>query len=180
MKLKLVMPDEKYLSSVQEAIIEYRSEPSKFEINAVRKMIIAQQNNFAEYFKNTQNEALGLNLRPGYVAHTIFWLIDNDNYIGTFNLRHNLTPALEQIGGHIAYQIRPSKQRKGYAYAGLKLCLDEAHKIGIKKVLITCEIENVASYSVMHKAMLEFGGYEDKMFMKDNHAEKRVWIRTDK
>jgi len=180
MKLKLVTPDKKYLSSVREAITEYKSKPSKFEIHAVSKMIMAEQNNFDDYFGNTLNEAAGLNLRPGYVAHSVFWLVDDDNYIGTFNLRHSLTPALEQIGGHIAYQILPSKQRKGYAYAGLKLCLVEANKIGIEKVLVTCKAENTASYSVIHKAMLEFGGYEDEVLVKDNCVEKRVWIRTDK
>ena len=179
MNLKLVKPNKKYLASVYEAVSEYQKEPSEFEIIAVSKMIAAAENNFKDYFENTENDSLGINLKSGYVAHTVFWLVDDDNYIGTFNLRHSLTPALAKIGGHIAYQIRPSKYRQGYAYEGLKLCLKEAAKMGIDKALITCNADNISSYSVMHKVMLEYGGYEDEIYKEDNQIEKRVWIRTE-
>lgn len=178
MYLKLVKPNKKYLPSVKEAIKEYLSEPSKHEIIVVSKMIEAAQNNFADYFEETENDRLGINLKEGYVSHSVFWLVDGDKYIGTFDLRHNLTPYLKQIGGHIAYQIRPSEQRKGYACAGLKLCLKEAKKISITKVLLTCKEENTASYAVMHKVMLEKGGIETEPFTKDNVVNKRIWIWT--
>ena len=143
-------------------------------------MIAANQNNFTDYFEKTENEHLGINLKEGYVSHTVFWLIDGDKYIGTFNLRHSLTPYLKQIGGHIAYQIRPSEQRKGYAYAGLKLCIEEAKKMGISKVLLTCKEENISSYAVMHKVMSEMGGIEAESYTENNIVNKRVWINTNK
>ncbi|MBQ8481136.1 MAG: AAA family ATPase [Alphaproteobacteria bacterium] len=181
MYLKLVLPSEKYLPSVYEAIDEYRKHPSKFEINAVQKMIEAQENNFADYFKQTENERLGINLKSGYVSHTVFWLIDNNKYIGTFNLRHSLTPYLKQIGGHIAYQIRPSEQKKGYAYAGLLLCLNEAYKMGLNKVLLTCKMDNIPSYATMNKAMINYGGIEDTSFNdNDGIINKRLWLWTTK
>lgn len=179
MVLQLVKPDMKYLPSVYGAVAEYKSQPSEFDIQAVGRMISAAENDFSDYFENVANDSLGINLKPNYVANTIFWLIDNDEYIGTFDLRHSLTPYLRQIGGHIAYQIRPSERRKGYAYRGLILCLNEALKKGIKTALVTCNAENTASYNVMHKVMLEYGGYEDTPFQKDDLIEKRVWIRTN-
>ena len=180
MSLKMVLPDEYYLPSVRQAVAEYKAEPSKFEIYAVSKMIAAADNDFADYFKTTENERLGIGIAAGFVAHTVFWLVDGDKYIGTFDLRHELTPALEQVGGHIAYQIRPSEQRKGYVSAGLKLCLEKAKERGLDKVLVTCEEDNVGSYTVMHNAMLEYSGCEIAPVFKDSVQNRRVWIYTQK
>ena len=176
MTIQLVKPNKKYLPSVCEAIAEYKAAPSRFEIHAVSKMIAALDDNFANYFIQTENDANGVNLKPNRVAHSIFWLIDDDKYIGTFDLRHTLTPNLEKIGGHIAYQIRPTELRKGYVYAGLKLCLKEAKKRGIEKALLTCRADNAASYGVLHKAMKEYGGLEDVPIEKNGIIEKRIWV----
>lgn len=178
MVLQLVIPDKKYLPSVHEAVAEYKSEPSKFEIKAVSMMITASQNDFDGYFDILAKASHGINIKPSYVPNTVYWLINDDQYTGTFDLRHSLTPALQETGGHIAYQIRPSAQRNGYACKGLELCLEKARKMNIKQVLITCNEKNTASYAVMHKVMLKNGGYEAPPFKKDGVAEKRVWINT--
>lgn len=176
MDLKLVVPDKKYLSSVKDAIAEYKVAPSKFEIQAVSKMVAAEYNDFTDYFENCKREDLGINLKQGRVAHTTFWLVDNDIYIGTFNLRHSLTPALERVGGHIAYQIRPSKYHQGYACAGLQLCLEEAKKRGLEKVLITCDSTNIASYNLLKKALREYRGIEAPEVEIIDGFEKRIWL----
>lgn len=180
MTLQLIKPQQKYLSDVYEAVAEYKSAPSEYEIHAVSKMIEAADDDFASYFINTENESLGVALKPGYVAHTVYWLVEDDKYIGTFDLRHKLTPYLEKIGGHIAYQIRPLAQRKGYGYKGLKLCLEYARKKGIERALVTCEEDNICSYGVMHKMMLDMGGTEILPYTKDGIVNRRVWINTQK
>lgn len=180
MPLELILPGKKYLPSVCEAIEEYKSEPSAFEIGAVTKMIAAAENDFADYFTMVENNRLGINLAPGRVTSTVFWLVDGDKYIGTFDLRHELTSAMEQVGGHIAYQIRPSEQHKKYVTAGLKLCLQKAREIGLEKVLLTCKENNVASYTVMHNTMLEYSGCEIAPVFKDGVQNRRVWIYTQK
>lgn len=179
MVLQLVKPDRKYLPSVYEAVAEYKFSPSKFEVGDIKKMIAATENNFADYFQNIENEAAGIGLKPNHVAQTTYWLVEDEQYIGTFGLRHALTPNLKNIGGNIAYQIRPSQYRKGYAGKGLKLCLIEARKMRIDKILVTCNAENVASYGVMTKVMRECGGYEDSVYKTDNLTERRVWIKTN-
>ncbi|MBP5352911.1 MAG: GNAT family N-acetyltransferase [Alphaproteobacteria bacterium] len=180
MAVKLVKPDRKYLPSVYEAVAEYRATPSKFGIHIVQKMIAATENDFADYFQNIADEEAGIGLKPGYVTHTVYWLVDDNQYVGSFALRHALTPSLGNIGGHIAYEIRPSRRRQGYASKGLRLCLDEAHKRGIEQALVTCNAENIASYGVMHKAMTAYGGFEDSEYKKDELVEKRVWIKTNR
>ena len=178
MVLQLIEPDKKYLPSVYEAIEEYVSEPAKFEVFVVKQMVEATKNDFADYFINLENAKKGIGLKPGYVPNSVYWLVDDNKYIGSFDLRHSLTEALEKIGGHIAYEIRPSARRLGYASKGLILCLKKAKNMGIKQVLVTCNAENEASYGVMHKVMLAYGGYEDTVFEKDELVEKRVWINT--
>ena len=180
MVVQLVKPDRKYLPSVYEAVAEYQAAPSKFGIHIVQKMVAAAENDFADYFQNVADEEAGIGLKPGYVTHTVYWLVDDNQYIGSFALRHALTPSLENIGGHIAYEIRPSRRRQGYASKGLSLCLNEARKRGIKKALVTCNAENIASYGVMRRAMATYGGFEDSEYKKDSLIEKRVWINTEK
>jgi len=180
MSLNLVLPNKKYLKSVYEAVGEYQATPLRFDISDVRQMIEATKNNFADYFQTVQNQSLGIGLKEGYVPSTTCWLVEGLKYIGTFTLRHRLTPNLEKIGGHIAYEIRPLERRKGYGYQGLKLCLKEAAQRGIKQVLITCNAENTASYALIHKAMLEYGGLELEQIKLDNGFEKRIWVKTEK
>jgi len=179
MTLELVRPDKKYLPSVLEAVAEYKSEPSRFDVSPVKRIIkAASENDFESYFREVENEAIGVGLKEGYVAETIYWLVDGYHYIGSFALRHSLTPNLEKIGGHIAYEIRPSARRKGYATRGLELCVEKAKEMNIDQVLVTCNAENPASYGVMHQVMLKLGGYEDEVYQTDNLIEKRVWIKT--
>lgn len=178
MPLQLVKPDRKYLPSIYEAIAEYKANPSKFDTSAVKKIIAAAENDFAEYFTDIENAQKGIGLKPRYVPSTSYWLVDEDKYIGSFDLRHSLTPSLIQIGGHIAYEIRPSARRMGYASKGLALCLVKAKELNIQQALVTCNADNPASYGVMHNAMLKFGGYEDNPVKVDDIIEKRVWINT--
>ena len=177
--LKLVLPTPKYLDSVKNAIVEYQAQPSPFDIQVVKIMIDAQKDNFKAYFQDVENKRLGIGLPEGYVPNTTLWLIDDDQYIGSFDIRHGLNDYLMQNGGHIAYQIIPSARRKGYVKAGLKLSLDYARKnLGIGKALLTCNFDNVASYRAMISVMRECGGEEISPSIIDGHQEHRVWINT--
>jgi predicted acetyltransferase len=87
--------------------------------------------------------------RPGKVRETIFWLINDQEFVGRLSLRHTLNGNLLQFGGHIGYEIRPSCRRQGYGKAILRLGLEEAREIGLQRVLITCDDTNVASAKII-------------------------------
>ena len=177
--LKLVLPHSKYLTSVKKAVTEYQAHPTPFDIHCINKMIDAEKNNFNTYFHDVENKRQGINLPEGHVPNTTLWLIENEKYIGSFDLRHELNDYLLQNGGHIAYQIIPSERRKGYVKAGLKLTLDYARKnLGIEKALLTCNFDNIASYRTMISVMQEWGGEEIAPSLVDGHLEHRVWINT--
>ena len=48
-------------------------------------------------------------------------------------------------GGHIGDGIRPSERNKGLSTQMIALALQEYQKLGIKKVLMCCDKENIAS-----------------------------------
>lgn len=72
--------------------------------------------------------------------------------VGVIQLRHDLNEYLRNFGGHIGYSVRPSEQGKGYATEMLHLCLIEAHGLGLEKVLVTCDDDNIGSRRVIEKA----------------------------
>ncbi|MGG6240969.1 GNAT family N-acetyltransferase [Nodosilinea sp. AN01ver1] len=86
------------------------------------------------------------NLPAGQVPQSTLWLLHNQTeLLGRVNLRHRLTPALEHHGGHIGYCIRPSRRGQGYGTKMLALALDEARRLGLSKILMTCDVDNLAS-----------------------------------
>lgn len=85
-------------------------------------------------------------LRNGVHASTFFSVRKSDNkIIGSIQLRHTLTEELEKHGGHIGYGVRPDERRKGYGKQQLLLVLDRARAMGIPKVMISCDKDNIAS-----------------------------------
>ena len=79
-------------------------------------------------------------------------------------------------GGHIGYFIRYSKWNKGYGSKMLSMTLERAKKLGLKKVLITCNDDNFASIKVIEK---NGGILENKVTNNINGKElltRRYWI----
>jgi predicted acetyltransferase len=85
----------------------------------------------------------------GKVRESVFWLIDDGEYIGRLSLRHTLTASLLQFGGHIGYEIRPSYRLRGYGKTILRLGLEEARAIGLNRALVTCDDTNIGSAKII-------------------------------
>lgn len=90
--------------------------------------------------------------RPaGFVPATELWWVDGDEFLGRIGIRHRLTPALLEMGGHIGYDVRPSARRRGHATAMLREGLIAARRLGIKSALVTCDTDNVGSRAVIER-----------------------------
>jgi predicted acetyltransferase len=74
---------------------------------------------------------------------------DSDTFLGRLSIRHHLNPSLEQLGGHIGYEIRPSARGKGYGRLILQLGLDKARALGLTRALLTCDATNILSQRVI-------------------------------
>lgn len=104
------------------------------------------------YLIDVENQSKGIGLPDGWVPHTRYWYIMNGNrIIGSVDMRHYITPNLEDLGGHIGYVIRPDERNKGYATSMLAKAIPEALNLGIKKLLITAASENIASRKIIEK-----------------------------
>lgn len=106
---------------------------------------------FSAYLRGLGDGLSGANLPAGRVPFSTFWLVAGRLLLGRSTLRHQLTPALEYEGGHVGYDIRPSQRRKGYGTLILKLTLVEAQRLGLRRVLLTCDTDNPGSARVIEK-----------------------------
>lgn len=123
--------------------------------------------NYAALVRALDEEAHGVNLRPGLVPQSVFWLVRagrgdesgdegrdsaaEQMIVGVSRLRHVLNAKLEDVGGHIGYDVRPSERRKGYGTRLLALTLERTRALGLSRVLLTCDTENVASARIIEK-----------------------------
>lgn len=166
--MKLIRPSEKYLKSYDEAIKENRC----FRPNS--QALFRDPNSIIE---KSMNDELGINLKPGWVPSTTLWLVDKDVFIGEISIRHELTPSLLKYGGHIGYEIRYSESGKGFGTNMLRMALDFCKaELGLRKVLITCDDDNIASAKVIEK---NGGVLENKVQNQTDKGEvitRRYWI----
>ena len=85
------------------------------------------------------------------VPASVYWLVDDDEFIGHVSIRHRLDESLQKSGGHIGYAIRPSKQQQGYGLQILRRVLPFVRAMGIPSALVTCDKHNVASRKIIEK-----------------------------
>ena len=79
-------------------------------------------------------------------SKTFLLIREKDNRIvGTINVRWNLTEAMKRFGGNIGYGIRPTERRKGYNKINLYLGMQEAQKLGLDRVMLDCDVNNLGS-----------------------------------
>lgn len=106
--------------------------------------------------------------QEGFVPCTYLWIVDGEEFVGYLALRHELNDFLLDQGGHIGYSVRPSRRREGHAARALGLALDEARALGLDRVLVTCDDDNVGSYRTIER---NGGVLEDVRGVK-----RRYWI----
>lgn len=126
---------------------------------------------FAQYVAAVRADRLEETPRPaGFVPSTTLWWTDADGYVGRLAIRHRLTDSLRQYGGHIGYDVRASRRRRGHATAMLAAALPVAAGLGLDQVLVTCDDTNVGSRTVIER---NGGEFEDQ-----RGAKLRYWIPT--
>ena len=154
-KLKLVLPNKKYLASYQNYLRDFiKHGPLETKEQYEKQLTSSKKPKFLTWL---MWDRLAKNLEKGMVQQTTYWGIVNDQVVGRISFRHKLTKQLREHDGNIGYAVRPNKQGKGYASEMLKQLLVKVKKLGYKKVLITCDEDNYGSRKVVehNKATLE-------------------------
>lgn len=174
-KVKLIIPSEKYLQSYFLACKEYKAGiANPYIAHDPDKYHEWKQSIFIDY----ENQRNGRGLSPGHVPSTTFWLVNEDEYIGTGNIRHSLTDALARFGGHIGYVIKNSKQNLGYGTELLRMLLCETNALGINPVLMTCDKANIASIRVMEKNDAVLADIIENIIDGKPRLTCRYWVNT--
>lgn len=129
---------------------------------------------FSAMIQRLEGFSKGIGLKENQVEHSTYWLVTNQNrVVGAVNIRHRLNDYLMRIDGHIGGGIRPSDRGKGYGGLMLSLALEIIKTMDIKKVLVTCNKDNVVS----EKTIIRNGGIFESEEIEDNgNIVKRFWI----
>lgn len=163
--LLLEIPDERYETSFLDGAAEFARE-DRLDSTYARALgydLAALRLDFRTYVWDLKR--LGEKSAHGYVD-IMHWLIDREEYVGQASVRPDLvTPYLITYGGHIGYSIRPTRRRRGYGKHILRLALEKSRRLGLDRVLVTCDADNLAS-----KRIIESNGGEFETAMRmDTH-----------
>lgn len=172
MKVRLIKLTSEYKEKLMDMIDEWKEDQELNNTDQSPSVIFKHDPRDFEYYL----EHLELKeAKDGKVPDSVFFLLDEerDRLLGAVNIRHYLNDFLLQQGGHIGDGIRPSERRKGYGTEILRLALLECKKLGIDRVLVTCDKDNIASA----KAIKNNGGVLENEFLNDEGVlEQRYWI----
>lgn len=166
---ELVLPSAAHRDSFLDACAEIRAtdRPEWREAHIDATNVDAHLQALADF-------AVGKNLPDGFVPATEYWLVEGSHWLGRVDVRHRLTPALEQYGGHIGYIIRPSERGKGYGNRILPMALAKAKGLGLDRVLVTCRESNIGSRRIIER---NGGVYQDSVPRADGDGDtRRYWI----
>ncbi|WP_029232891.1 GNAT family N-acetyltransferase [Butyrivibrio sp. VCB2006] len=172
MSLRLIKLTKEYEHQLGEMIDEWKEDQEKNHTNHSPYAIF--KNDYQDFDYYLENLELA-QARDGLVPDSTFFLLDDERnrLLGAVNIRHYLNEKLLKDGGHIGDGIRPSERRKGYATKMIGLALDECKKLGIDKVLICCDKDNIGSA----KSIQNNGGVLENEFVdEDGEVVQRYWI----
>ena len=125
-----------------------------------------------EWVKFVENTKYKETVTPGFVTAPTFFALDNDKIVGIIHARHELNDYLLNLGGHIGYSVRKSERRKGYAKKMLNYTSKFLFSLGLEKILITCDKNNVASKRTIESC----GGILENEVIEENRTTLRYWI----
>ena len=169
-KIILVKPDLSYADE----IIKYKEESLKESPIINGSAGLDRFSSIEIWFEELKKRSCEDTVPKGLVpSSTYLGVREKDNYIvGMIDIRHYLNEYLTQVGGNIGYSVRKSERNKGYAKQMLKLALEKCKELKIKKVLITCDEDNIASEKVILSANAKFEDIRNV----DGENKKRFWI----
>ncbi len=173
MALKLIKLTEEYKDELIGMIEEWRADQEQNHTDCSPWAIFRNDcHDFDHYLEHLENKST----TGGWVPDSVFFLLDDERnrLLGAVNIRHYLTDALLKDGGHIGDGIRPSERRKGYATKMIHLALEECRKLGIDRVLMICNKDNIGSA----RSIIRNGGVlENEITDPDGSVLQRYWIQ---
>lgn len=172
MNIELVRLTPEYKEQLTDMLEEWIADIEKNHTNHSPWMIF--RNDYHDFDYYLENLEIKEETEDGRVPDTTLFCLDKDRniFVGAVNIRHYLNEGLLKNGGHIGDGIRPSERRKGYATAMIALALKECKRLGIDRVLMCCDKNNIGSA----KSIINNGGVLENEVEEDGVIEQRYWI----
>jgi predicted acetyltransferase len=163
-RLKLVLPTPEY----KEKLMDYKREFIENGDSMDGTAGLRNAEFFEEWYSAFCDNLNERTVRDGLVPATTYMAVSTNDgrLIGMIDIRHRLNDYLLNFGGHIGYSIRKTERQQGYATEMLELALIECAKLDLKKVLVTCDKNNVGSA----KTIINNDG------KLENEIAERYWI----
>ena len=169
MNIRLVKLSNEYKRHLTEMMDEWTATNERIVPYAIRK------NDYHDFEYYLEHLEIKEEIDGKVPDSTFFCLdVDRDIFVGAVNVRHYLTEEMLINAGHIGDGIRPSERRKGYATAMIGLALKEAKALGIDRVLMCCDKENIGSA----KSIMNNGGVLENEVIVNGVTEQRYWIEN--
>ena len=111
-----------------------------------------------DYCLNLEEDEFAKKLGKSQVKTFLLIRVEDNKIVGALNVRFNFTEKMNVFDGNIGYGIRPLERRKGYNKINLYLGLLESQKVGLDKVNLVCEANNLGSV----KTIESLGGILEK------------------
>jgi predicted acetyltransferase len=125
------------------------------------------------YVDQQRRLARGLDVPTGLVPSTFLVAEVDGDLVGRASIRHEFNDFVAREGGHIGYCVVPEHRRRGYATEILRQGLIVARSLGVDRVLVTCDDDNVGSAAVIEACG---GELESRITGRDANLVRRYWI----
>ncbi len=131
---------------------------------------------WSAYIHRLAQVSRGEGLAPDRVPATLLVADVGGDLVGRVSVRHELNDWLSSFGGHIGYGVRPAYRRRGYATEILRQALGYARGVGVTSALVTCDADNVGSWTVIERC----GGVFERLAPgPPGHGPiRRYWVPT--
>ena len=165
---QLVTPATDYQASYLVALVEFHQERRHLELGLAT---LRDPEKFAQHVAALRaEEQLKATDHSGRVPQTNLWWVERDEFLGRIAIRHRLNAGLCSVGGHIGYEIRPTRRHHGHATTMLAAALPLAGALGIDPALVTCDVANTISRRVIEANHGRYAGRDAN--------ELHFWVPT--
>ncbi len=156
-KITLVRPTKEH----KEKALEYRQEHfNNGELVINGSELLDKIDDYNVWLKTVQDNTKVETVNPEWVVTDTFFAVDDKNdIVGIIDLRHKLNDFLKDFG-NCGYSVRPSKRKNGYATEMLRQIIELARELGLKKLQLSVERDNIPSV----KTIVKNGGIYERSF----------------
>lgn len=166
--MQLQQPSESLRTAYQDFVEEWTAHQER----VIPYSASPREMTFDELLVSWCEEKTELAYKRNFVPSELFFLVHDSRILGAIHLRYELNDHLKQIGGHIGYGVRPCERRKGYVMKMMSLIMKEVKKHQIKRLLLTCDDDNVASAKAIEKC----GGVLEGVTEFEGKLIRKYWI----